>query len=91
MLGPLDIDFDEEAVAEYLDTTNPTATEKACLQDFFEELQSRGSNVPYTSTGEYYVVDTCGYIIHLRDLADDGSKARVERIARPSIGQFRTP
>ena len=88
MLGPLYLDWDRDAFGDYI-AANPTSAEEACLQKFFDELQRSGSNAPYRCVGEFFVVSTCGFILHLRDTADDGSSARVEKIMRPGIGDFR--
>ncbi len=89
MLGPLYVEFDEAAVEKYLDG-HPSHTERGCLQDFFEDLQRIGSSAPFTNSGGYFVVDVCGYIVHLRDIADDGTRVRVEGIGRSLVGASAT-
>jgi hypothetical protein len=89
MLGPFYLDWDRDALDDYL-AANPTAAEDDCLQDFFNDVQRSGSRVPYQTSGEFFVVATCGFVLHLRDTADNGTSARVEKIMRPGMRDFWT-
>jgi hypothetical protein len=88
-LGPFSVEFDEEAVRDFL-FLGASPESKECLRNFFQDIQRKERNVPFAMVGTYFVVEVCDYILHLRILVDDGTRTRVEGICDPEIiGAFR--